>query len=170
MLESLFNEVSGRVTCNVVKNWLKQRCFHVNFCEVLKNTWQQLVLNQLGIRCSECRLEEEKEYKIEDNPRMFWWVICTCDQRYYKINYKYERCKHTKTKSCYKNISCWFIESFALFISSSLWWFKIWFVFHPTNLINKNTSDFLKKLIKQKCFKFCCIPYQIYLIPHIWSN
>ena len=67
---------------------------------------------------SECWLEEEKEYKLEDNPWMFRQVICTCERWYYKINYKYERCKHTKTKSCYKNISCWFICSsiFSFFL------------------------------------------------------
>ena len=27
---------------------------------------------------------------------MFQRVICTCEQQYYKINYKYERCKHSK--------------------------------------------------------------------------
>ena len=27
---------------------------------------------------------------------MFQGVICTCEGRYYKINYRYERCKHTK--------------------------------------------------------------------------
>ena len=44
--------------------------------------------------------------------------ICFCERWYYKINYKYERCKHTKTKSCYKNISCWFICSsiFSFFL------------------------------------------------------
>ena len=78
----------------------------------------------------------KKQYKIEDSPWMFRRVIWTCEQPYYKINYKYERCKHTKTKSCYKNISCWFICSFIFFIFSSLWWFKIWFVFHRSNLMN----------------------------------
>ena len=92
---------------------------------------------------SECWLEEEKEYKLEDNPWMFRQVICTCERWYYKINYKYERCKHTKTKSCYKNISCWFICSFIFFNFSSLWWFKIWFdVFHPTNLMNQIFKKF----------------------------
>ena len=40
------------------------------------------------------------------------------EQQFCKINYKYERCKHTKTKSCYKNISCWFICSsiFSFFL------------------------------------------------------
>ena len=54
---------------------------------------------------------------------LFRGVICTCERRYCKINYKYDRYKHT---SCYKNISCWFIYSFIFFIFSSLWWFKIW--------------------------------------------
>ena len=38
-------------------------------------------------------------------------VVCTGKQQYYKINYKYERFKHTKTKACCKNISCSFICS-----------------------------------------------------------
>ena len=37
------------------------------------------------------------------------------------------------------------------------------------NLMNENTS-YLKKLVKQKRFKFCCIHYQIYLIHQIWSH
>ena len=74
------------------------------------------------------RLEKEKEYKIENNPWVFQRVIFTCEQQYYKINYIYQRCKHTKTKSCYKNTSCWFIYSF-IFIFSSLWFdvILIWY-------------------------------------------
>ena len=34
---------------------------------------------------SESRLEEEKEYKIEDNPWMFRQVICFCERWYYKF-------------------------------------------------------------------------------------
>ena len=33
VLESLFNEVPGLEICNVVKKWLQQRCFHVNFAK-----------------------------------------------------------------------------------------------------------------------------------------
>ena len=102
------------------------------------------------ILLSESCLEEEKEYKVKDNPWMFQQVICFCERWYYKINYKYERCKHTKTKSCYKNISCWFICSFIFFNFSSLWWFKILFdVFHPTNLMNQT----LKKFDQAKMFQ-----------------
>ena len=32
------------------------------------------------------------------------------------------------------------------------------------------TRLFFKKLIKQNCFKFCCIHYEIYLILQIYSN
>ena len=49
--------------------------------------------------------------------------------------------------------------------------FEFWFtVFDETDLTNERTTFFKKKLIKQKCFKFCCIHYQIYLIQQIWSN
>ena len=114
------NEVSGLDICNLIKKWLMS----LEFCKVLKNTYlktaaSESVRHQVYILLSECHLEEEKEYKIEDNPWMFQQVICTCEWRYYKINYKYERCKHTKTKSCYKNISCWFLWSFIFFIFSS---------------------------------------------------
>ena len=37
---------------------------------------------------------------------------CTYEERYYKINYKYKRCKHTKTKDCCRNMSCSFICNF----------------------------------------------------------
>ena len=50
---------------------------------------------------------------------MFQWVICTCEGQNYKISYKYERCKQTKPKACYKNISCSFICSFIVLIFSS---------------------------------------------------
>ena len=74
------------------------------------------------IRLSDCRLEEEEEYKIEDSPWMFQRVILYFWPTILQIIYKYERCKHTKIKSCYKNISCWFICSFD--------------DFDPTNLMN----------------------------------
>ena len=41
---------------------------------------------------------------------MFGQVICTCEKQYYKINYKYSKCKHIKTKACSKNISSLFID------------------------------------------------------------
>ena len=66
------------------------------------------------------------------------WKIYRKIRRYYKINYKYERYMHAKSKSCYKNMSCWLICSFIFFISSILqclefdlmffiqliWWFR----------------------------------------------
>ena len=133
------------------------KAFSHEFCEVFKNTYlrtdaSESVRYEVYILLSESLLEEEKEYKTEDNPWVFRQVICTCEQRYCKINYKYEM--HTKTKSCYKNISCWLICSFIFFSFSSKNWFDI---FHPTYLMNWNRSDFFKTLIKQKYFKFCCI-------------
>ena len=83
---------------------------------------------------------------------MFRQVISTCEWQYYKINYIYERCKHTKTKSCHK---IFHVDSFVVLFASFSF-------FEPLR--------FLKNLIKQKCFKFCYIPYQIYLIQQIWSN
>ena len=53
-------------------------------------------------------------------------IICTWERQYYKTNYKYERCKHSKTKSCYKNISCLFICGFIFVIFSYLWFIKTW--------------------------------------------
>ena len=48
---------------------------------------------------------------------------------------------------------------------------KFWLnVLHQTNFDDWEHVVFLKKLIKQKCFEFCCIHYQIYLIQQIWSN
>ena len=64
---------------------------------------------------SECRLEEEKEYKIEDIPKMFRRVIFTCEQPYCKINYKYERCKHTKLNLATKIFP---VDSFVVLFSS----------------------------------------------------
>ena len=66
---------------------------------------------------------------------MFQWVICTCEQQYYKINYKYERCEHTKTKSYYKNISCWSVCSFIFFFFIFSGDLKFDFVFYPTSLM-----------------------------------
>ena len=45
----------------------------LEFCKVLKNTYLKTaafesVRHQVYILLSECHLEEEKEYKIEDNP------------------------------------------------------------------------------------------------------
>ena len=96
--------------------------FSHEFCEVLKNTYlrtdaSESVRYELYILLSECRLEEGKEYKTEDNPLVFWQVICACERRYCKINYRYET--HAKTKSCCKNI--FHVDSFFLifFIFSS---------------------------------------------------
>ena len=103
------------------------------------------------ILLSECHLEEEKEYKTDDTPWMFHRVSCTCEQRFCKINYKYERCKHTKTKSCYENISCWFICSSVfsffllcgylkfdlMFFIQLIWWIRprqIFKKFHQTKM------------------------------------
>ena len=61
--------------------------------EKTKKVWSMDKTYQLGIRCIlsflNPVLEEEKEYKIEDNPWMFRQVICFCEQWYYKINCKY---------------------------------------------------------------------------------
>ena len=102
--------------------------------------WEQLLLNQLGVRCIFFFLnaaeKRRKSIKVRITPECFdeLFVLMNDD---ITINYKYKRCKHTKTKSCYKNILCWFICSFIFFNFSSLWWFKNWFnVFHPTNLMN----------------------------------
>ena len=59
---------------------------------------------------SECNLQEEKEYKIVSTSYLHLRTSIL------QNNYKYERCKHTKTQSCYKNISCWFVCSFIFFI------------------------------------------------------
>ena len=56
---------------------------------------------------------------------MFRQAICTCEERYYKINYKYERCKHTKTSAYCKNIS-WSCGDLKFWLD----------VFHPINLMN----------------------------------
>ena len=111
------------------------------------------------ILLSKCYLEEGKKYNIDDNPWMFQQVIVIVNDNITKyINYKYEWCQHTTTKFCDKNISCWFISSLIFFIFFCLKWFKIWFVFYPTNLMN-----LIFKKFDQKCFKFCCVPYQIWI-------
>ena len=40
----------------------------------------------------------------EDNSWIFWQVTCTCEGQYYKINYKYDRCKLIKISAANK---CW---------------------------------------------------------------
>ena len=54
---------------------------------------------------------------------MFRQDICAFEGRYYTINYKYERCKHSKMKTCRKNISysliCRFI--FLNFSDVAMW-------------------------------------------------
>ena len=52
---------------------LKSDSMLLEFCKVLKNTYlktaaSESVRHQVYILLSECHLEEEKEYKIEDNP------------------------------------------------------------------------------------------------------
>ena len=64
--------------------------FSYEFCEVFENTYlrtdaSESVSYEVYILLSESLLEEEKEYKTEDNPWVFWPVICTCEQRYCKI-------------------------------------------------------------------------------------
>ena len=78
----------------------------VNFAKFLrwpifKNIWEQLLLNQLCIKCIPfwSLFRGGQVWTLfEDNPWMFWRVICTCEAQYYKINYKHEGCKFTKTK------------------------------------------------------------------------
>ena len=49
---------------------------------------------------------------------MVWRVICTCcEWQYYRINYKYERFKQTRTKSCYKVL---YVDSFVNLFSSCI--------------------------------------------------
>ena len=62
------------------------KMFSHEFCKVLKNTYLGITAPESGrydvhILLSECRLEEKKEYKTEDNPWMFRRVICTCEWR-----------------------------------------------------------------------------------------
>ena len=40
----------------------------------------------------------------EDNSGIFWQATCTCEGQYYKINYKYDRCKLIKISAANK---CW---------------------------------------------------------------
>ena len=52
---------------------LKSDAVSLEFCKVLKNTYlrtaaSESVRHQVYILLSECHLEEEKEYKIEDYP------------------------------------------------------------------------------------------------------
>ena len=164
---SLFlNGVSGIKTYNFITKWLQQRCFPVNFAKfwfkmsILWNICKQLLLNQLSVSLSFLfwivSLEEEEENKLfEDNPWIFWQVICTCEGEYCKTNYKYEICQHTKTNACCRNISCSFICSFILWIFLLCGNFKIWLnVSHQTNLINKNKSYFLKIWSNKNLSKF----------------
>ena len=88
------------------------------------------------------------------------------EQQFSKINYKYERCKHTKTKSCYKNISCWFICSsiFSFFLLCGdlkfdlmffiqlIWWIRACQIFKKFD--QTNVSNFAVYLIKF----FCTLP------------
>ena len=72
MPESSFNEVSGIGTCNVVKKVTPAKMFSHEFWEIFKNTYLRTAAFEsvrylVYILHSECRLEEEKEYKIEDN-------------------------------------------------------------------------------------------------------
>ena len=41
---------------------------------------------------------------FEDNSWIFWQATCTCEGQYYKINYKYDRCKLIKISAANK---CW---------------------------------------------------------------
>ena len=115
------------------------------------------------ILLSEYQLEGE-ECKTEDNPWMFQRVSCTCEQQFCKINYKYERCKHIKTKFCYKNFPCSFICSsiFSFFLLCGD--FKFDLVFFIQLIWWIRAHWILKNSIKKRCFKCCCIPYQILLI------
>ena len=94
------------------------------------------------------------------------------EQQFCKINYKYERCKHTKTKSCYKNISCWFICS-SIFSYFSLWWFKIWFDVFIQLIWWIRTCQIFKKFDQTKMFQILlCILSNFFdstdLIKLIW--
>ena len=84
---------------------------------------------------------------------MFWQVICFCEQWYYKIKYKYERCKHTKTKSCNKNISCWFICSCIFFNFSSLWYLKFDLMFFIQLIWWIRTRQIFKNFNQTKMFQ-----------------
>ena len=107
--------------------------------EKTSKVWSMDKTYQLGISVyivlSDSRLEEEKEYKIEDNPWVFGKVICFYEWWYYKINYKCERCKHTKTKFCYKNVDsfvvfpsifllCGDLKFDLMFFIQLIWWIR----------------------------------------------
>ena len=64
---------------------------------------------------------------------MFQQVISTYEGQYHKINYKYKRCKYTKTKACWENISCEFICIFIFLIFSSMGQFKFSTRCFPSN-------------------------------------
>ena len=71
MPESSFNEVSGIETCNFVKKVTPAKMFSHEFWEIFKNTYLRTAAFEsvrylVHILHSECCLEEEKEYKIED--------------------------------------------------------------------------------------------------------
>ena len=77
------------------------------------------------------------------------------------IKYKYEWCKHTKTKSCYKNID---VDSLVVWFSSFFLWFD---VFHPTNLMDL----IFKKFDQTKMFQILLYTSpNLNLIQQIWSN
>ena len=111
---------------------------------------------------------------------MFLRVNCTCQGRFYTINYKCERCKRTKTKACCKNISCLFICSFIFLYFSSdaviqnfdgvlfvrlIWWNKTFYLLKIGS--NKNVSNFVVYIIKFIWFNPGDIIYNIYDIRYI---
>ena len=108
--------------------------FSCEFCEVFKNTYfaeylltvaSESVTYWMYTFFSEIHYRKRKSIKwFEDNPWMFQRVIWTCEGRYYKTNYKYQRCKLSKTNACSKNILCLFICSFVFLIFLLTWWFK----------------------------------------------
>ena len=101
---------------------------------------------------------------------MFERVSCTCEQRFYKINYKYERCKHTKTKLCYKNISCWFIWSstFLFFLLCGDLKFDLMFYIQLIWWIR--ARQIFKKFDQTKMFQILMYALPFFLIQQIWSN
>ena len=115
VLESIFNEVSGLENCSYIEKlllqrWLQQRILRTFyehlFCRISANG--SFWINVFGVYIpfwSPFRGGGRVWKLFEDNPSVFWRVICTCEGRYYKINYKYEKCKLTKTKAYCKNIS-----------------------------------------------------------------
>ena len=115
VLESIFNEVSGLENCSYIEKQLQQRWLQKRilrtfyehlFCRISANG--SFWINVFGVYIpfwSPFRGGGRVWKLFEDNPSVFWRVICTCEGRYYKINYKYEKCKLTKTKAYCKNIS-----------------------------------------------------------------